>query len=331
MSLEATTGSVAPTDTGSSSPQGAQNGSSPSVAPSSGASQGARSSGDASSQAQQAQTQQAQQAFMRELKANGKTYKITSQEEYDDLASKGLSSYQRWTEAKNLTKDFSEKDKKWTESPLEALKAYGEKKGWSREKLREEVENYYSEEFIKMDEMSEEEKAFRQREQQLKAREEAIARRDQEERERLEAEGTDKELGNVFKEITSALEASNLPQKNKFLVSRMAFYMHKNAENGYNATTDQIMRQVAKEHKGLVNDYLNSATVDQIVDAGGQEFIDKVLKYSLEKVRAKKNPQSFTPKDQSGILDDSNEIIDSNEVNRRLKSLMGGRFTTPRA
>lgn len=261
-----------------------------------------------------------------EKKINGKMVRMTPQEA-DDYLSMSYAATERFKEAAKIRKEHEAREAQYSKNPVQAFLDYAQKANLSEDQIRDHFEKYYADKWLKTDNLSPKEK-------ELLAREEAVKKWEadrQSEQERLYAsnqqKALDQDINNVSQEIIGALEKSGLPAKNKFLFQRMAAYMLENNQNGWNAPPETIMRQVVNEHKGIVGTFLQDASIEQIIDYAGQEFIDRVLKHSLDALRNKRQQRQepFVGTQGNAALN-PNEKIDYSEVNRRLRDMRSGKF-----
>lgn len=262
---------------------------------------------------------------VREYKINGKMVKM-SQREADDYVSMSYAAQERFNEAAKMRKEVESREQNYAKNPIQAMIDYCKKAGFNDEQTRQAIEDHYSKQYIEPETLSKEERALREREEKVKNWEKDQKERQLTQQQQQERKMTDDQIQNVTHEITSALDSAQLPKNNKFLVQRMAFYMHQNNQNGWNAPKEMILKQVVNEHKGIVGGFLTEATMDQILNYAGQEFIDKVLKYSLDKHRESRNKlQEPFVNDRENVPQNTGKI-DMSEVNRRLRDMRTGKY-----
>lgn len=262
----------------------------------------------------------------REYKIDGKMVKLT-QKEADEYVAMSGAAKARFHEAAQMKRELEAREQQYAKNPIQALKDYCKKAGYSAEQTRQAIEDMYANEYIKYDTMTAEQRELEELKQYKAAREEETKKREQEEYQTREKTMTQEQIQHVTNEITSALESAQLPQKNKFLVQRMAFYMHENNKNNWNAPKEMILKQVVNEHKGIVGEFLKDASFDQIVNYAGQEFVDRILKSSLEKLREGRNriQEPFVGSASNNAPHPTGKV-DMSEVNRRLRDMRSGKF-----
>lgn len=263
----------------------------------------------------------------REYMINGEKVKLT-QKEADEYVSMSGAARQKFREAAQMKKEFEERDQNYSKDPLKAFIDYAKKAGFNDDQIRDKIEEHYASQYIKRDQMTAEQRrieeleAYQAKVESQRKQYEAAQAQEKEKRE------VESHVETLTEEIVSTLEASNLPKQNKFLLQRMAFYMHENNKNGWQAPKEMILKQVVNEHKGIVGSFLNEATMDQIVAYAGQGFIDKILKHSIEALRTNRNKRDepFST-DSINQAPGPNDKVDYTEVNRRLRDMRSGKFT----
>jgi hypothetical protein len=124
--------------------------------------------------------------------------------------------------------------------------------------------------------------------------------RQKQEQERAEREAMIEQLKaeysqNYVKDITEALQSSGLP-KNEFTVKRIAYYMHEGLKRGYNLSAKQVAPLVKEDYIKEQKALYSSLDGDLLVQLLGDDLVNKIRKYDVEKLKAKKTP--VTPKDQ---------------------------------
>jgi len=263
-----------------------------------------------------------------EKKINGKMVRMT-QQEADDYLSMSYAATERFKEAAKIKKEIEAREAEYAKNPIKALLDAAEKAKLTPEQTRAAIEEYYAKQWIEPERLTPEQRELKALQEYKKQREAEIAEWQRIEQEKQNAEIDQKNTNHLIEEIGSTLENADLPKKNKFLFQRMAFYMLENNKHGYNAPKEVILRQVINEHKGIVGDFLKDASIDQVINYAGQEFVDKILKYSLEKLRENrsKREQPFVAGQDSGPRY-PNGKIDMSEVNRRLRDMRTGKFTS---
>ncbi len=207
------------------------------------------------------------------------------------------------------------------------------KLGLNKDQVREAMEQWYTEEFIEPEQLTPEQRKYKEAERELKTykEKEAAALKEQQDKE-FEALTT-KEREHMQTSITEALDKSGLP-RSKFMVSRIAFYMHKNLTNGWDAPMDVIVEQVKKERMDMVSDLINNSDMDSLESYFGPELFKKLRKHDLTKLRQRKmggvspenqvNAGSVSKRDD----DDNGGKISYREVERRRRLLMQGKSVT---
>ncbi len=263
---------------------------------------------------------------VREFKIDGKIVKMT-QKEADDYVSMSYVAQQRLHEAGRLRKELEAREQNYQKEPLKAFLDYAKKANLTADQTRQALEDYYAKEWIEPETLTAEQRELKALQEYKRQRETEQQEREATQRQTYEKQMTQEQINNVTAEITAALDSAKLPQKNKFLVERMAFYMLQNNKNGWNAPKEMVLKQVVKEHQGIVGGFLKDASMEQIMDYAGQEFIDRVLQFSLENLRQSRNKLQEPFVNQGGQLERNDTAkMDYQEVNRRLRDLRTGKF-----
>lgn len=261
-----------------------------------------------------------------EVKVDGKTKRMT-RDELIRSAQLGMSATERFESAAQKEKQIASILDSAKKNPIQAL--MDPALGLTKEQIREAVEAWYAQEFIEPDTLSKEELRARNAERELKTYKEreadAKAKAQAEEEDRL----TSQQREIMQKQIIDSIEEHKLP-KNKFTVSRIAFYMRQAALKGFDAPMDLIVSQVKKERNDLIADLAHSAPgYDQLVEIFGEETINRIRTEDLKRLREGKAAKlgmpvfpgssegGSEPKDKSGK-------IDMSEVTRRLKQMRFG-------
>jgi hypothetical protein len=131
----------------------------------------------------------------------------------------------------------------------------------------------------------------RQKQEQERAQQETMI-------EQLKAEYSQ----NYVKDITEALQSSGLP-KNEFTVKRIAYYMYEGLRRGYNLSAKQVAPLVKEDYIKEQRALYSSLDGDLLVQLLGDDLVNKIRKYDVDKLKAKKTPT--TPKDQPTGRSDS--------------------------
>lgn len=290
---------------------------SPSANPAGSSSQSQSTSGSSSPASSQPE--------MFEVKVNGQTVRMTRQEALD-YASMGKAANEKFNEASRMRKEqeaFRENLKKDFIKSLQdpAL-------GLSKDQIRAEFEKWYMREFIEPESLNEDQRRLRQAEMELKRyqeqEQEFKQRQEQEQLERMTAQQRE----HLQQQIIEAFEKSNLPKASKFALSRVAFYMRQNALNGWDAPMDLIMRQVQNERREYLRSEVDQCTPEQAIELLGEEFVNKIRKHDLERLRAKRNmPPASSQQSPSGVGPFNGERIYSDEVAKRLRDMRTGKIS----
>jgi hypothetical protein len=221
-----------------------------------------------------------------ELKINGKLQKLTKQQVLD-YANRSYAAEQRFTEAKRM-KEEADKVLATLKSGKDPLKALIEHGGFSKEQIRDAIEDFYNREFIEPTKLTEEQRRMKEYEEKLKSYEEKERLEAEKKKQEEEEQLTAREREHLQNQIIEALDSSGLP-KTKYFASRMAFYMRQNLLNGWEAPVSAIVEQVKQERSQIMSDLTENASVEQLISLFGENVINKIRKHDLEQLRAKRS------------------------------------------
>lgn len=309
-------------DTASAAPAPA---SSPSQATSAPQGAPAESKGTVGGSSTQATTTPQASTEKYEVKVNGKTMQL-SREELIRQAQLGYSANERFDSASKQTKAIEAIVGKFKTNPMEAL--LDPKLGLSKDQVRAAMEEWYTREFIEPEQMTPEQLRLRNAEAKIKQYEDDERTKVAKEAEAQMEALTSKERESVQTQITSALDASGLP-KTKFIVSRMAFYMHKNIQSGWDAPMEVIIDQVKNEQRSMLSNLTESSDADALSALLGDGFINKLRKHDLMRLRQRR-AGGIAPEDQITSTPRQSKTQDEGrisyrDVNKNLRRLMQGK------
>lgn len=258
-----------------------------------------------------------------EVNVNGRIVKMTKQELMSH-ASMGRAANEKFNEAKKLKSEYDRLSEMMKKNPIQAL--MDPALGLTKEQIRDAVEPWYHEEFIKSEQMTPEQKRIRELESIVektkKQEEELAARKKEEEQEKLTS--TQREY--LQNQILEALDQSGLP-KTKNVVSRIAFYMRQNAENGWDAPMDFIIRQVKQERQSSFRDEFAGSTPEQIIELFGEDLIRKISRHHVDQLLAKRNAPQFEQKSETDDLGiKKGKRVSYSEVTDRLNAIRRGKL-----
>ncbi len=85
--------------------------------------------------------------------------------------------------------------------------------------------------------------------------------------------------------IMKALEIGGIP-KTHAAVSRMADYLEKSLEHGYDLSPEELVQEVRKDYSGDISAILDSLTEDQLLSFIGENNAEKLRKADLKRLRS---------------------------------------------
>jgi hypothetical protein len=222
------------------------------------------------------------------------TYKADGKEiseELDDselvnrlsLSKAAMSRMQEATQQKKQIEQFLQQ---LQNDPLSVL---NNDKIMGKAKFREIAEKFLTDQ-LQQELLSPEERARAEMEERLKSYE-------QKEKERQEAETArqskilEEHYAKKYEEtIISALNSSNLP-KTPYTVARMATLMQKNLQHGLDLEPNQIAQLVFEEYQSESKAIAGNASVEQLLKIYGEDVINKIRKFDLERIRGQAVPK----------------------------------------
>lgn len=260
-----------------------------------------------------------------DVKVNGKSVRM-SKNEVLNYASMSHAANSKFEEAAKLRKSVDKIISTAKDNPIQAL--MDPALGLTKEQIRVAVEQWYHDEYVVNEALSPDQKRAKELEAKLKTYEQAEQEKIRQQQEAEELELTNKQREYLQNQIIEALDRSGLP-KTKLIASRMAFYMRQNMANGWEAPIDLIVKQVRNERQSLMQGEVGGLEGQDLIDyLGGDEVVNKIRKYDLQRLReqrASKTP-AFSAPSQGGRDGYGNgEKISSSEVNRRLRELRSGK------
>lgn len=252
-----------------------------------------------------------------EVPIDGKVQKMT-RDELLRAASLGKGAHKRFEEAAQLRRqaeDFLGRMR----DPQKAIETLLDPKlGLNEDQVREAFENWYSERFIKREQMTPEQRKLADAEQRLKKYEEQENERKQKEEQDREAELDQMEAQKLQQEIIDLVGKSGLP-KTRFTTSRLAYWMKVNLSKGINAPAELIIDQVKKETNDVMKSLVQSSDGDTLVNILGEDTVKKIRKYDLERLRARRGQPPVTPNQESDFEKKPKEKISVQEYKQRLR------------
>lgn len=250
-----------------------------------------------------------------EVKVNGKVIKM-SRDEVIQHASMSHAAQSKFEEAAKSRKQVEKILATAKSNPIQAL--MDPALGLTKEQIRDAFEQWYSKEYIEPETLSPEQRKYKEMQEKLsKYEQEEKEKREKEERE-SEEKLTSQAREHLQEQIKEAIETSGLP-KTRFLAERMAFYMLKNLQNGWDAPIQVIVNQVKQEQKAMLANLTESSDVETLINTFGEGVINKIRRYDLEKLRSSRQNQAPSFK-QSNSNNEPTDRISASQARRRLRS-----------
>jgi hypothetical protein len=259
---------------------------------------------------------------MYDVKINGRVMKM-SRDQLIAHAQQSAAAQQRFEEASTIRKQVDKIISTAKENPIQAL--MDPTLGLSKQQIRDAFESWYMKEFVEPETLTPEQRAHKERDERL-------AQYEKTEKERLEQERRteeDKVMGNYrdhySKQIVEAMDKHGLP-RTKDMAQRMAFYLRKSLQNGWEAPMELIVSQVREDQRGIVSNITEAMEVPQLIELLGEGVVKKIQKFYLEQLRTTRQSKPFSNNNSRGTGVQSDEKVYSSDVDRRLKDMRLGKF-----
>lgn len=259
-----------------------------------------------------------------EIKANGKTQRLT-REELIRQAQLGYSATERFEQAAAEGKRINAILAKAKTHPIEHLM----EAGLTEDEAREAFESWYSRKYIEPESLTPDQRKARALEDELKRYKQAEKDWQEKQREsQLQAE-TSAHREVIQKKIIEAMDANGLGKLSKaaktFAISRIAFYMKKAAEQGYEAPMDLIAQQVKEEQAYFRQDPPDGADWTGLIEMYSEPFAMYFVKAHLSHIRTLRGKPEPTPVAQAEGTNTSGGRISMRDADIKLKRMMGRR------
>lgn len=156
---------------------------------------------------------------------------------------------------------------------------------------------------------------------EMQKRLEEYEAKEKSEKERIEAEETEKMQLHYAQEfektIVDGLKESNLP-KNTFTVKRMAELMKKNLQHGLELSPSQLATMVKEDYQKELVSLIGGSEADQILALFGDELSNKIRKYDLAKFK-QNNSNQAKPQNLESNMEQPQRKMRPHEYNEWLK------------
>lgn len=264
-----------------------------------------------------------------ELTVNGKKKQFNKQD-LISRAQQAESAETRYNEAAQMRKEAAAQAAELKKiisnaktNPIQAL--MDPAMGLTKDQIRDAFEQWYNREYIEPESLSPDQLKLRSTEERLKKYEEMeqAQRKAQQDQERDQMTAKQREY--YQKQIIEAIDQGKLA-RTPFIASRVAFYIRQARNDGWDAPTDVIVNHVKQEQKQLLNGYTSEASAEQIIDFFGEELVDKIRKYDLERLRERRTAKSATPRQDSSLEPKKGERMSMRDVQDRLNKMRQGRL-----
>jgi len=216
-----------------------------------------------------------------ELKVNGAVKRYTK-EQLLAKASLGEAANERFEQAARLRQQYEAEQKEMAQDFIKVL----EKRGLSKEQIRTRMEQWYHENFIEPEMLTEEQRKTRELERRLKQYEEEKARQEQEFKLKEEQVVQQHAAKEVQTQIIQAMEKSGLP-KTRETARKIAYWMRHNLQYGFDAPMEVIIQQVKDSDRETLQTQIKDAPIEYILELFGDDLTNKLRQYDVAKHQQK--------------------------------------------
>lgn len=238
-----------------------------------------------------------------ELKRKGKVEKIDDLDRLVHLAEKGYGAAETFEEVQKTKGEIESKAKLLeafkTNDPKairKALRELGADQGALRAAAEEELWEH-----IQAEQMSPEQKRIRQLEQEALARKEADEKTASEAKEKEATAKAEAELNRWAKVASDALAAAKVsPDKAPVMLARMRPYIDRAIANGEDPVGADVLEEFMSDERDTVRDIVSGFgdNIEAAAEWVGEDFLNNLRRYDLQRLRAGRQPSPFTPKPQ---------------------------------
>lgn len=255
-----------------------------------------------------------------ELKVNGKPQKFT-EEQLLARASQSEAADQKFQEAAQMRKQ-NEAALGRLKDPAQFIEALQDPAlGLTKEQIREAMEAWYSREFIEPEKLSPAEKKLREAEEKLKKYDKENQDREAQKLKDQQEAQTAQARGQIQAQIIEALESSDLPRTN-FTIRRLAYWMNRNNDMGYNAPISALVERVRNDYNTNLREMVQSSDGETLIKLLGNDIVTKLRKYDLEQLRKTRGGGAPIPQADPAAPKPSEERAPTSaDVNRKIREL----------
>lgn len=259
-------------------------------------------------------------AELYDVKVNGKVVKMTL-DELRQHASLGFASDDRFKEAAKLRKQAEGVIGK-LRNPDQVMDALLDPAlGYTKDQIRQKIEDWYNKEFIEPEQLSPSEKKLRDAEAKLKDYEkkdkDAQAQKEREQQESMTTQARE----TLQQQIIEAIDQHGLPKTN-FTIRRLAYWMNRNNSHGFEATTEQLVNQVRGDIQTNLRDMIEASDGDVLIKLLGDGVIKKLRQYDLDQLRKLRGGGGQPPIEPAQEEQEKpNRPLTSAEVQARIRGL----------
>jgi hypothetical protein len=208
-----------------------------------------------------------------------------SEDELKSGYQRAKASQKRFEEAARLKKQAEQQIDSIRKNPIQALAELGiDVRGMSEEYLAKQLQ---------LEQLSPEQRKLMEMEEKLRSYEEQDKAKKQKEEQDQHAKLMEHYEQEYTNGITAALNTSGLP-KTPYTVKRMAQYMARALDNGYEVKPQDVVSYVKEDYMNDFKEFFATYEGDALMDILGKQVVDKIRKAELAKVKGKAAPATPT-------------------------------------
>lgn len=192
-----------------------------------------------------------------------------------------------------------------------------------KDKLRERLEDYLYDNFVKLEAMDPKERELFEVKHKLKVFEEEKKKQEEAAKEKDLSDMTSKFQTDYQKQISEALDVAGLP-KSALTVQRTAYYLKQALERGHRLKAGDVMDLVKSDFQKWFTEMYQSTDGEKLISLFGEDVAEKINKARMAKLKG--GAPSSSASESSGESGESNaprqkfkSLDEWREANRRRK------------
>lgn len=216
-----------------------------------------------------------------DVKVDGKVMRMTEAELMQN-ASLGKAAFKRMEEANALNTRAQNFFKELQADPFKAI----DKLPIAPAAKRAMLEKYYSETYIKSDQMSPEQKELAEHKKWRADREAQDKKQSEQTAAQQRQVATQKYVDQFTNHFISVCDKGGLP-KDAYTIGRMAYHYDNAVRLKHSISDEQLVEAVRNDDQNRFSAYSKDATAEQLISLLGPDAVKKIQRYALEQHRNK--------------------------------------------